>query len=260
MKNFRKAAPYLYLTRGSQEGSYILFLLVPVGPSFDVNLDNAVLTSHSDRFEINYSTITLATTAAYRLKQWTLTPGGKQYVKVIGNSNAGLTMKLYFSSSDSEPATPADNAQRQAPYIFLGKETVDGFDFARPSCIVLFDEQVGLNAEAVSILGESCVHSITCSTSNVIDLNSATSFALNQDVRIKMTTDTPYFEASVEQDTGIILAGVGTVKKKRKVATNTPGAPAAASNNGHSNGLSEMLTAATSASSNGLGGVVLESN
>lgn len=261
MKNFRKAAPYLYLTRGSQEGSYILFLLVPVGPSFDVNLDSASLTSHSDRFEIAYSTTASATTAAYRLKQWTLTPGSKQFVKVVCNANAGLTMKLYFSSSDSEPATPAsDNGQRQAPYIFLGKETVDGFDFARPSCIVLFDEQVGLNAEAVSIQGENCVHSITCSTSNVIDLNSASSFALNQDVRIKMTTDSPYFEASVEQDTGVILAGVGTGKKKRKVATNTPGAPAAASNNGHSNGLAETLTAATSASYNGLTGVALESN
>jgi hypothetical protein len=258
MKNFRKAAPYLYLTRGSQEGSYVLFLLVPVGPSFDVNLDSASLTSHSDRFEIAYSTVASATTAAYRLKQWTLTPGSKQYVKVACNADAALTMKLYFLAADSELAAPAsDNGQRQAPYIFMGKETVDGTDYARPSCIVLFDEQVYLNTEAIAVQGENCYHSITCSASDVSASNSAPDFTINQDLRLKMTTAWPYFEASVEQDTGVILF-TGPQKKKRKVATNTPGAAAAESTR-PSNGQTEMETIGVSASHNGLGGVVLES-
>lgn len=236
MNNFRKAAPYLYLTKGSQEGTYMLFLLVPVGPSFDVNLDSVIPTGKSDHFEIAYSTIPTATTELYRLKNWTLTKGTKQYVKVIANADAGLTMRIDFSAADIEVAAPAaDGSQRQAPYIFLGKEAVGVTNFARPSCIVLFDAMVDKQAEVVSFEGESCYLNITCGTANVIGTN-ATDFTINQSIRAKIVSPTPYFEASVEQDTGIISLGPGGGKKKRKVATHTPSA-LMANGNGHNNGV-----------------------
>ena len=238
MNNLRKAAPYLYLTKGSQPDTYVLFLLVPVGPSFDVNLSSVTPTSMSDHFEIAYNTTPTATTELYRLKNWTLTKGTKQYVKVVGNSDAGLTMKIDFSAADTELAAPAtDGSQRQAPYIFLSKEPVGLTNFARPSCIVLFDAMVGKQTETVSFEGENCYHSITCGAANVIGTDAA-DFTINQNLRVKMTSSAPYFEACVEHDTGIVLATVGG-KKKRKGATNTPGA-SMFNGNGHVNGVAEM--------------------
>lgn len=240
MNNLRKAVPYMYLTRGSQEGTYVLFLLVPVGPSFNVILDNVAPTVVGDHFEVAYSTTPTATTDLYRLKNWTLTKGSRQYVKVIGNSDAGLTMRIDFSSADTELATPAaDGSQRQAPYIFMGKETVGIANFARPSCIVLFDAMVGVQTEAVSFEGENCYHSIACGTANVIGTDAA-NFTINQDLRAQMTSATPYFEASVEHDTGIFFAAEGDGKKKRKVATHTPGLPMLVNGNGQGNGLTEI--------------------
>ncbi len=239
MNNFRKAAPYLYLTKGSQEGTYVLFLLVPVGPSFDVNLNSVTPTGKSDHFEIAYSTTQAATTELYRLKNWILTKGTKQYVKVIADADAGLTMRIDFSAADIELATPAaDGSQRQAPYIFLGKEAVGPTNFARPSCIVLFDAMVDKQTEIVSFEGESCYLNITCSTANVVG-TSPTHFTINQNLRVKMASPTPYFEASVEQDTGIVSLGPGGGKKKRKVATHTPGA-LMANGNGQSNSLAGL--------------------
>lgn len=238
MNNFRKAAPYLYLTKGSQADTYVLFLLVPVGPSFDVNLNGTAPMSMSDHFQIAYSTMPTATTELYRLKNWTLTKGTKQYVKVIANADAGLTMRIDFSAADVEVAAPAaDGSQRQAPYIFLGKEAVGQTNFARPSCIVLFDAMVDKQTEAISFEGESCYLKITCGTTNVVG-TSAANFTINQDLRVKMVSPTPYFEASVEQDTGIVSLGPGGGKKKR-VATNTPIPPLTAGN-GQSNGLAGL--------------------
>ena len=233
MNNFKKSAPYLYLTRASQLDSYVLFMLIPLDPSSNVVLSGVSPTDQNDHFQIAYTTDGGNTLETYRLMHWTITKGTKQYIKAVGNGSADLTMKLYFNSADTELATPAsDHGLRQAPYIFLGKETVGATTYVRPSCVVLFDALVGREEEAISFDEDNCTYVINCGADGVLAKNAA-NFVINQDLRTEMSGQMPYFEATVEHNTGILgLAADGGGKKKRKVATHTP-APGMATTNGH---------------------------
>lgn len=223
MNNLRKSAPYLYLTRASQQGSYVIFMLVPLDSSANVVLSGVSPTDQGDHYQIAYSTTNDTTPDTYRLMHWTVVKGNRQYIKAVGNGSADLTMKLYFDSADTEIAAPgSDHSQRQAPYIFLGKETVGARTFVRPSCIVLFDALVGKEEEAISFDEDNCTYVINCGVGGALATNAA-NFVINQDLRTEMTGQMPYFEATVEHNIGIVgLAPAEGGKKKRKVATHTP--------------------------------------
>lgn len=255
MKNLKKKAPYVYLTKSAQEGHYMIFLLVPVGPSMDVNLTNVQPVSHSDHFLVEYSTASASIAETYRLKHWTVEKGNKDYVKVTADNDPDLTNRIYFDYADDEVATAsADGGLRQAPYIYVGKETEGAVTYARPSCIVLFDSIVGVQSEAISVEGENCFHNIVCGESNVLTTQAA-HFSINQDLRVKLTGlgQVPYFEALVEQITGIASLAMGGDKKKRKVTTRTP-TPSIPNGNGGYSGSGEMEAVGEGAFRSGIWG------
>jgi len=221
MNNIRKLAPYLYLTRTTIENQFDLFVLVPVDAGQDVNFGTA--DNNITRYTIACTIVANNNqTDLYCVRRYTLTKTTQLFVEVICNGGAPLTMKLYFENADSEVASSA-NATRQlhAPYIFLGQEMIaaTAVNYARPSCIVLFDTAVGRQVESVSFHESSCYHTLTCGVAGAV--TDPADFTINSDLKTRIGTALPSFESVIEQ----ILpaaAGPGGGSKKRKAMTNTP--------------------------------------
>lgn len=201
MSNIIKFAPYVYLAKRGGGTVYDLLLLVPVDASGDTNLSNVTAVKPGGtRITIDYTTTGTAANAPYRFKHWVIDSEGTYLdIEIQGDNNADRTIIVAFADADTEPATVSSQVQTCAPYLFAKVETVGTDIFVRPSCIILFDNGLGVQSESIVFETNGCKPTFTLGNSSATTL--PTKFVINQDIKIEMVANGQYtFEGNVAEN------------------------------------------------------------
>jgi hypothetical protein len=216
MSNITRLAPYAYLTKRSGNNTlYDLLLLVPVDASGDTDLSNvtAVKPNGSTRITINYATNGSNAGTLYRFKHFQIDSDGTYLdIEIKGNNSAELTSVLAFADADTVEAVVSNQMQTCAPYLFTKIETVGSLKYLQPSCIVLFDNGLGAQSEAIIFALNKCTLNFTLGNSSAT--TSPASFAINQEVKALLTSNQEYtFEVNIAANSSYAKPPRGGKKK-----------------------------------------------
>lgn len=201
MSNITRLAPYAYLAKRSGNNTmYDLLLLVPVDASGDTDLSNvsAVKPNGSTRITINYATNGSNADTPYRFKHFQIDSDGTYLdIEIKGNNSAELTLVLAFADADTVEAVVSNQMQTCAPYLFAKKETVSSTQkFVHPSCIVIFDGNLGAQAESLVFNTDGCTLTITLGSSSAT--TDPAKFAINQNIKAAIVANGVHtFEGNV---------------------------------------------------------------
>lgn len=200
MSNITRLAPYAYLAKRSGNNTlYDLLLLVPVDASGDTDLSNvaAVKPGGTTRITIDYPTNGNNAGTPYRFKHFEIDSDGTYIdIEIQGNNSAVLTTVLAFADADTEQAVVSSQMQTCAPYIFTKIETVGNQKYLQPSCIILFDNGLGAQSEAIIFATNKCTLNFTLGNNSAT--TAPTSFLINQDIKTLLTANQEFtFEVNI---------------------------------------------------------------
>lgn len=199
MSNISKLAPYAYLAKRNGSTVHDLLLLVPVDASGgDTDLSNVNPSKSGTRVSISYTTNGNAANALYRFKHFEIDSEGRYVdIEIKGDNQADRSILLNFADADTEPATVSNQMQTCAPYLFAKKETVSGTEkYAHPSCIVVFDGNLGAQSETLMFHQDGCVLTFTLGNTNIT--TDPNQFAINKNLKAAIVTDGSHtFEGNV---------------------------------------------------------------
>lgn len=205
MSNIIRLAPYAYLAKRSGGGTlYDLLVLIPVDANGDTDLSNVnPVKRGGSTITIDYTTTGSAAGVTYRSKHWLIdSEGTYENIEIQGDNNADRTTVVVFDDADTEQAVITNQQQTCAPYLFAKIETVGSQKFVLPSCIMLFDNGIGVQSETIVFSAHSCTP-----TFNLGNSNSATdpaTFAINKNIKAKLTQGVVYtFEGDVPENTSL---------------------------------------------------------
>ena len=204
MSIISRLSPYAYLAKRSGNNTiYDLLILIPVDSTGDTDLSNvSPVKPGGTRIRISYTTTGTSANAPYRFKHWEIdTDGTYLDLEIKGDNNADKTLVLAFADADTEQATVSNQIQTCAPYLFAKIETVGSIKYIQPSCIVLFDNGLGAQGEAITFASNSCSLTFTLGTSGAT--TSPGSFTINQNVKAQLSQGVTYsFEGNVAANGG----------------------------------------------------------
>lgn len=205
MSNIIRLAPYAYLAKRSGGGSmFDLLVLIPVDANGDTDLSNVNPVKRGGKtITIDYTTTGSAAGVTYRFKHWQIdSEGTYEKIEIQGDNNADRTTVVVFDDADLEQAVITNQQQTCAPYLFAKIETIGSQKFVLPSCIVLFDNGIGVQSESIIFAAHSCTSIFTLGNSNSV--TDPTMFAINKDIKAKLTQGVEYtFEVDVPENTGL---------------------------------------------------------
>lgn len=205
MSNIIRLAPYAYLAKRSGGGTlYDLLVLIPVDANGDTDLSNVnPVKRGGTTITIDYTTTGSAAGVTYRPKHWLIDSEGTYLnIEIQGDNSADRTNVVVFADADTEQAVITNQQQTCAPYLFAKIETVGSQKFVLPSCIVLFDNGIGVQSESIIFAAHSCSPTFILGNSNAA--TDPTTFAINKSVKAKLTQGETYtFEVDVPENTSL---------------------------------------------------------
>ncbi len=205
MSNIIRLAPYAYLAKRSGGGTlYDLLVLIPVDANGDTDLSNVnPVKRGGTTITIDYTTTGSAAGVAYRFKHWLIdSEGTYENIEIQGDNNADRTTVVVFDDADLEQAVITNQQQTCAPYLFAQIETVGSQKFVLPSCIMLFDNGIGVQSETIIFASHSCSPTFNLGNSNAA--TDPTTFTINKSVKGKLTQGVEYtFEVDVPESTSL---------------------------------------------------------
>lgn len=204
MVNIKKLAPYVYLAKkNGTETLYNLFLLVPVDSRRTVDLDNVQpVKGPGNRIFIQYNSTepdTEGLPSLYKYKHWEIDSEDANYADILikGDDNDELTNLVAFADADTEPATSTEQKHTFAPYLFIGTETEGEHLYCRPSGIVLFEGNAGMENDGLTISDNFSEYKLTPGEAGT-DAENPENFAINRNVRHKTAESVYTFGSTVE--------------------------------------------------------------
>ncbi len=226
MNNITKLAPYAYLARRSDTGTiFDLYLLVPVDSEKTVELDKVQPTKGpGTRILIPYPTTEPGTPTppprppqpegappplgpapglSFQFRHWEIdSEGTYRDICIRADGREDLTTLIAFADADPEPVTTPGERLTFTPYMFL-KKYVEGEQFySRPSCIVLFDYDAGVQEEELTLHVEGATLVITPGD-NHSTINGIGDLTINRNLRHKTSGPGYIFKVIVQNYPGL---------------------------------------------------------